>query len=206
MTHTPKPHLVLSYVDILPERLFEPFKDAIQAPGLDVLVEQRPMRPQAGIHWLIPTAVVLYITKSYFDGYLKEVGKEHYQVLKKAMSSFWSSFFGENRAVLATVVGTPGKLAADHEKYSLMISVVAEANSGLRFKLLFEDALSTQEFNLAVAQFLDFLQDYYAGSLDSTTMSRLASTREVGKTILATYDRASGEFLFLDPIGTTTTE
>jgi hypothetical protein len=126
------------------------------------------MGPQAGIHWLLPTAVVIYISKSYFDGYLKEAGKEQYYVLKNAIGSLWSTFFSENRVVRTRLVASRGKMPAD-QKYSITVSVMAEADAGIRFKLLFEDESSAEKLNLAIAGFLTFLEAYYEGRLDAAT-------------------------------------
>jgi hypothetical protein len=197
-------HVVISYEETIPEVLLRPFSEIASASGLIVVVEPRPsMGPLAGIHWLLPTAVVIYVSKSYFDGYLKEAGKEHYHLLKVAIGSLWSSFFGGNRAVRARLVGSRGKVPAD-QRYSITISVMAEANSGLRFKLLFEDECSAEELNLAVAGFLRFLEKYYQNSLDKDTEARLAAARVIGRTILLAYDRKNNFFIFLDPVPTKT--
>jgi hypothetical protein len=197
---TMRPHLLLSYDETIPEVVLRPFSEIVSAPGLTVVVESRPpMRPQAGIHWLIPTAVMIYISKAYFDGYLKEAGKEHYHVLKNAIASLWRSFFGEDRTVRWRLVTSQGKTPSD-QKYSITISVMAEADTGLQFKLLFEDESSAEELNLAVACFLKFLEGYYEGRLDQPTQVRLASARVVGRTILLAYDKENNFFVFLDPI------
>jgi hypothetical protein len=66
-------HLLLSYDETIPEVVLRTFSEMVSTPGLKVVVESRPsMRPQAGIHWLLPTAVVIYVSKAYFDAYLKE--------------------------------------------------------------------------------------------------------------------------------------
>src|SRR5260370_35756836 len=110
MTKSPN-HLLLSYDETIPEVVLRPFSETVSAPGLTVVVEPRPsMRPQAGIQWLLPTAVVIYISKAYFDGDLKEAGKEHYHVLKNAIHSLWRSFFGENRAVRGHLATSRGKI------------------------------------------------------------------------------------------------
>jgi hypothetical protein len=193
-------HLVISYDEVIPAALLQPFLDIVPAPGLIVLAAPRPSaRAHAGIQWLLPTAIVIYVSKSYFDGYLKEAGKEHYHLLKAAIGSLWSSFFGESRAVRIARVGSRGKVATD-QKYSITISVMAEANSGLRFKLLFEDACTSEELNQAVASFLGFLERYYEGSLDEDTEVRLSKARVIGRTILLAYHKANNFFAFLDPV------
>jgi hypothetical protein len=190
---TPKqsPDIWISYEETIPGAAIQRFADAVSAPGLALEVETRPSSgPQAALIWLAATAVIIYLGKPYFEGFLKEAGKDHYQLLKKGISSLWSSFFGDARAVRMTIVGSRGKLPKAL-KYSVAFSIMAEANSGLRFKLLFPDDISAEEFDLAVANFLAFLSRYYSGDIDSGTQHRLASYRAMGHTILLTYDNAN---------------
>jgi hypothetical protein len=200
MKRTP-PDLLLSYQLPLPKEALQPFIDAVSTPGLALVIEPRPPSgPFAGFQWLLPTAVIVWFGKSYFDGFLKEAGKDHYALVKRGFTSLWPLFFGESRAVRMTAVGTPGKIRPDDAKYSLGISILAEAGSGLHFKLLFPDDISAEGFNIATASFLHFLERYYGGDLDVATELRLGAARAVGKTILATYDPDQGFFRFLDPI------
>ena len=200
MSRTP-PDLLISYQLPLTEEVIQSFVDAVNAPGLTLAVEPRPPSgPFAGFQWLLPTAVLIWFGKSYFDGFLKEAGKEHYALVKRGLSSLWPLFFGENQSVRITTVGTPGKISPDDAKYSLGISILAEAGSGLQFKLLFSDDMSAGDFNAATARFLHFLEKHYAGSLDAATERRLGAARAIGRTIFVTYDSDQGFFIFLDPI------
>lgn len=148
----------------------------------------------------MPTTVIIWFSKSYSDGFLKEAGKDHYNLVKRGFSLLWHLFFWEERLVRMTAVGTPGKIQAEDAKYSLGISILAEAGAGLHFKLLFRDDISAEGFNAAVASFLGFLERYYSGDLDAASELRLAAARSVGRTILVTYDPDQSVFRFLDPI------
>jgi hypothetical protein len=198
-----KPDLLISYDNTIPKALMEPFAEAVSAPGLELAIEVRPSTVFAGVQWLLPTAVIIYIARSYFDGYLKEAGKEHYHLLKNAIASLWSSFSGRDRAVRVELIGTRGKIAAGR-RFSVAISVMAEASAGLRFKLLLADASSAEELNLAIAGFLEFLGSYFGGRLDTATELRLSAARVFNQTILVAYDKASGLFVFLDPTSSAT--
>lgn len=67
------------------ESIFTNFINTISKEELTFKIEPRETgRIYASIEQLIPTAIILYIGKSYFDSFLKEMGKEHYHLLKKA--------------------------------------------------------------------------------------------------------------------------
>ncbi len=200
MSKTP-PHLLISYQRPIQEETIRSLADALKAPGLDLVVERRPPSgPFAGLQWLFPTAVIIWFGKSYFEGFLKEAGKEHYAVVRRGLSTLWPSFFGEDRSVRVTAVGTPGKIRSDETKNSLGISIFGEGRHGLHFKLLFLEVMSAEDFNVGTASFLRFLERYYAGELDATTELRLRAARAIGGTILVTYEQDQDIFRFLDPI------
>lgn len=60
---------------------FEDFK----SKGL--IADIQVLRPQvfASFEWIMPTLVVGFVFKSYFDGFLKEAGKDHYQLLSSSL-------------------------------------------------------------------------------------------------------------------------
>ncbi len=67
----------------------------MSAPGLDLVVESRPSNgPLAGLEWLIPTGVILFLAQGYFNGFLNEMGKDHYEVLKAGLKALRRRFSG----------------------------------------------------------------------------------------------------------------
>ncbi|QOY91285.1 hypothetical protein [Paludibaculum fermentans] len=200
MKQTP-PDLLVSYQPPLSMAYIQPLIDSVEASGLSISIEPRPPSgPYAGIHWLIPTALFIWVGKSYFDGFLKEAGKNHYSALQLGLASLWPVFFGKKRLIKITAVGTAGKIPLEAAKYSLGISLLAEAGPGLHFKLLFPDEMSALDYNTAIALFFDFLQKYYSGNLDPASEARLGAARRVARTILVTYDASNNLFVFLDPV------
>ncbi len=81
------PDIALIYNEHLSDELFEDFEKSLSHEGLYIKVESKPDEGAfACAEWFIPTAIVAYIGKSYFEGILKEIGKEHYVLLKKKLS------------------------------------------------------------------------------------------------------------------------
>ena len=76
---------------------------------MDLRVEQRDEDgPFAAFEWLVPTAVVVFIGQAYFDAFLKEMGKDHYALLKAGMKSLYSKLLGPS-APKTVVVSAGGK-------------------------------------------------------------------------------------------------
>jgi len=61
------PDLLISYELPFPEAAIRSFVEAVEAPGLDLVVEPRPPSgPFAGLLWLLPTTVVNLVQQIVF--------------------------------------------------------------------------------------------------------------------------------------------
>src|SRR3989304_5481468 len=107
------PQIGISYIDSIPEEIFLEFRDNIFDQNLDLRIEPRSDGDtHAVVEWLLPTAVVVYFAKSYFDGFLKEMGKDHYQLLKKGMNLLRRKLL-EDSGHKITLISTQGKVSKD---------------------------------------------------------------------------------------------
>ena len=104
-----EPSLRLGYLTSIPDEAVQPLIDALAADGITPSIHRsEPPGPFAMLEWFIPSAVVIFAAHSYFDGFLKEAGKDHYAALKKGVGALWSSFFGSEPRVRLTLVASEG--------------------------------------------------------------------------------------------------
>lgn len=192
-----QPHIALLFVEDIPAIVFEDFVEAVSAPGLDLTIESRePPGPFAGVEWLIPTGVILFITQGYFNGFLGEMGKDHYDALKKAFKALRQRF----SSVKVTLVGSPGK-ASEEQPYSLVYSIYFDADERRTFKFLVpndDDADATADAVMDV--FGDFLEAYYAEELSPDHATLLADAPAFGGTVLIAFNPKSGRIEPIHPI------
>lgn len=194
-----KPHIAVLHVDTVPAETFAGFMQVVNADGLGLHVESRESGGVfAALEWLIPTAVFIYISKSYFDSFLKEMGKDHYVLLKKGLSSLYSKVLG-SQAPEVSIISTAGKVNADRP-YSLFYSIVAEWEGGRQIKLLLARNSSKEEYEASVSAFLSFVEHIHANTLDSATLGTLKSARVVGRTLLVAYNPKTGDVGLVDPL------
>lgn len=157
-----KPDIALIYENSLPSEIFEDFKNSLNNKNLNISVDSRPPNgPQACVEWFIPSLVVAFIGKSYFDAFFKEMGKDHYTALKAKLSGVATQVMSTPR-IEPTLFGSPGKLSTENP-YSLAFSIYAEANDGHRFKLLIPKPSESNDYSEIVNIFLDFLSEYHSG-------------------------------------------
>jgi hypothetical protein len=194
---SPPPQLGLIYTDDIAPAVFDEFVQGVSAPGLDLIVESRPRSgPFAGLEWLIPTGVMLFIGQGYFNGFLGEMGKEHYAVLKAGMKSLRDRF----ASVKVTLVGTPGKASAD-QPYSLFYSIYFEDPAGRRFKFLVPNGVvGDPEAENAMDAFGDFLAAAYNGQLDAGQEAMLAKAPAFGGTALLAFNPQTGRIEPIHPV------
>jgi hypothetical protein len=193
------PQLAIFHTTSIPEEMFFEFKKLVSNEQLDFRIESREEDgPSAGIGWLLPTAVIVYIGKSYFDGFLKEMGKDHYALLKGGLKTLRSKLLG-SEAPKVISISTKGKLSGD-QSYSLLYSIMAEANGRLSFKLLLQREATEADYEEIISAFLSFLQDYHSGSLDSVGLELLQHARVSGRTLLLAFDLHSKSIKPIDPL------
>ncbi len=193
------PQLAIVYVETLPASTFDDFLRVVDHEKLALEVESRPeFGPMAGVEWLLPTAVFVYLGKSYFDGFLKEMGKDHYALLKTGLKGLYSALLGP-ASPKVQVIGTAGKISKDRP-YSLLYSVIAEADAGLKFKLLLPQSCTEAEYEATLAAFLGFLDQFYGSTLDEATIARISSVKPMSGTILVRHNPETGLIEPVDPM------
>jgi len=154
--------IAISYDESLNADDFEEFHHDLANERLEIIIESRPGGEVfASLEWFIPTAVIVFISKSYFDGFLKEMGKDHYLKLKESLSSLTNKQMSKPR-IEPIMIGSPGKVNPNNP-YSMAFSVYAEANDGNKFKLLIPKPSEIDDYTEIVYKFLDFLNDYHMG-------------------------------------------
>lgn len=194
------PDIGLMYLESLEDPSFADFGRELAANGLDVRVESRPdPGAYAGIEWLLPTAVVVFLGRSYFDAFLKEAGKDHYHLLKKALLKVSSKFFGKD-AQQYRMIFIKGKADSEIPRYSLSYSVAAQIGDGLRVKLLLQSDFDATLCNEAQAAFLDFLSSVYDNTLDVGSIKGLAHAVPMSNTLLLAYNSTDRSLEVIDPL------
>jgi len=195
----PVPHLVVLHADTVPAEFVADFTDTVRADRLELRVQSRPSGvPFAAIEWLMPTAVVAYLAKPYFESFLKEMGKDHYGLLKDGLKKLYARVAGP-KAPEVTLVSTAGKVDKE-QPYSLFFSVIVEGPDGNRFKLLIPRPITESEYELAIGAFLEFAERLHSRSLDERTTLALRDIPHVGGTVLVAYDVAEKHIKPIDPL------
>ncbi|MGZ4956526.1 MAG: hypothetical protein ACXV8Q_15570 [Methylobacter sp.] len=178
------PDIAVSYEQSIPVDIFEEFKKSVYEEGLNITVEPRANAGvYAGLEWYLPTVIMVFIGKSYFDGFLKEAGKDHCQKLKESLSSLTNKTMSKPRIEPIIFGSKEGKLRKDNP-YSLAFSIYSEANDGNKFKLLLPKPHDNSDYTEIIHKFLDFLNNYHGGIKVLTDIGFDEDAKPPGKLIL----------------------
>lgn len=196
---TTSPQIAIVHVDSIPEELFSEFVRTISTERLKLDIKSREDGGiYAGLEWLIPTAVFIYIGKSYFDGFLKEMGKDHYNLLKAGFQSLREKLLGPAAPQIA-VVSSAGK-TTPNQPYSLVYSIMAEGNGSLRFKLLIQREVSECEYDEMLCAFIGFLEAYHSHAAEAEFAANLEAPRASGGIVLLAFNLETKVLEVIDPI------
>lgn len=199
--HERDTHLIIVYPEAFPDELLARFEADIAHASLRVSVNRPPrtLETKAALEWLVPTAVVVYLTKPYFEAFLEEAGRDHYGLLKGAITRLWKTFFHPSEKLIVYRVGRLGTSAAD-PFYSRTFSVVAEWTATCDIKLMVRESASEKEFAAVVDHFIDEVKLLNSGTPEAALRRLLVQTRPIDGQILVTYDASSGAFILVDPM------
>ena len=153
-----KPHIGIELPDNAPDIFIDKILADLYVDGLELKVRKRPeIGPMNALEWIIPTAIAAYIFKSYFDGFLKEAGKDHYLTL-----GIWlKKFINNGREIKVKTIYSSQSLEKQPNKntQSKSVSLHLQTKNGKIIKLLFDNDLQKDDWDNAINQLLDFAID-----------------------------------------------
>ena len=190
--------ILLVHEQNVPQAAIQSISDALTRDNTGFQVEVRDgNRVWASGEWFVPTAVILFLTRSYWDGFLKEAGKDHYGVVKRAAKAAWSRFFGDKPMVRRTLVGSANKVTAP-PTYSLTFSIQTVIRD-VNVKLLLRNDCTQDGLETAVDAFLAFVTTVLAELEAHGDAAPLQHALRTGHVLLVSYNQTSGRIELLDP-------
>jgi hypothetical protein len=153
----------------------------------------------AGVEWLMPTQVVVFLAQAFVGAIVAELGKEGYKKLRSALLALYA----KSSQLHITRVSSKGKIAAD-PIYSLAFSIVVSTNDELIFKLLIQRELTPEQAEEAVSAFLELVAAFADGTVPPDTLHRLEQTPTMGRTLLLAYDFDARRIVGVGPFPGTT--
>lgn len=127
--------------------------------GILVEYKVKGTKAYAALEWTIPTAIVAYIVKPYFEAFLQEAGKQHFEILSKKLKTLINRGKQMNVRLISASKSTE-KLNKAYNQ-SMAISILFEIKNGKIIKLLFDNDLEKEDWDNAIDQILEFVIENY---------------------------------------------
>jgi len=153
------PDIVLTYPTGFPEELIVNEVLEIQVDKLDLKISKEDHTLFMAFEWVIPTAFGVYILKPYFDSFLSEAGKDHYNILKNGLKNIVDKAKLIKARMIAATESTE-KLSKDYNQSSV-ISFTIQTKNNRQIRLLFDDDLEKSDWDNAIDELLDFVIENY---------------------------------------------
>jgi len=199
MTDKKIPHIIFECSDYFTDEAIEFSTKEVRYSGLDLLVNKREARPFMSMEWAIPTAIVVYILKPYFESFLKEAGKDHYNILKTWLKKTVVS----GKQIKTTIVRATQSTQKVESGYtqSLSISVLVQTRNDKIIKFLFDERLTDEEWEHAVAMMLDLSEQHYnTYPNDHLTKQLDVLSQHKRTTYYATIDQQLQQWIITDDL------
>ena len=189
-------HIGIEVPESMPDFASDKIVSGLQATGLNIKVLKRPeLGAMNALEWIIPTAIAIYIFKSYFDGFLKEAGKDHYTILKT-----WLKKFADNGRLIKvhTIYATQSSSKRpNNNTQSKSVSLLLQTKNGKIIKLLFDNDLTKEDWDNAIDQLLNFaIENYEKYPNDNLTKELERLDPDTRQKIYAIIDKDTKKLLF----------
>ncbi len=120
-----KADIVISHSKNFPNEIVEGFKSIVKSKEMNFMQEERDDNIYGMSEWFLPTALILYVSKPFFESFPKEAGKDSYVFLKKGILYLAKVILGKNKKVNIIRIAIPsGKFTNDplvSSNFSIMI-------------------------------------------------------------------------------------
>lgn len=182
-------HIALLRYDKVPDGLLNDFCTSVNANSLRFEnISQPEPGPQASIEYLALPAIAVFLLKPYFKSFMKEAGKDHYHVLKRALKALGKKLFSEKQELRVVILTASGEKKLE---YSLLFAIYATIDDGSSAKLLFREGCSEDEFCESIEEFLKFVESCHYEDAEYKSSITLDLNKRNGDLTLVAYDRKS---------------
>lgn len=152
-------HLVFTYPEGFPQEIIDNDISQVNGKDLKIHITKQENETYAAMEWIVPTFFATYILKPYFDSFLQEAGKDHYELLKNACKKM----LAKGKVTQVQLISASKSTQKLSEKYSqsLAVSILMETKTNRQIKLLFDNNLELSDWENAVDEFSTYILEHY---------------------------------------------
>ncbi len=153
------PHIGIKLPDYLPDEKVEEITSKIRGKNLKVDIKKTPVELYAGVELTIPALIAIFIAQSYFGSFIKEMGKDHYLILKNWLKSTANS---TRDFEVTTISANQSKEKLNSENtQSKVFSLHLKTKDGRFLKIIFDLKLTEKDWEFAIDNMIDLMEEHF---------------------------------------------
>jgi hypothetical protein len=177
-------HIGFSYQEDLPKEIMDELIDNITIEGLTIQSESREVGVYMAMEWALPSIIVAYLSKPYFEAFLKEAGKDHYQLLKKGFINLFKRLFTKTNKA----------------KRSSLFSVIGQLEDGRSVKFIFPEGLPEDEYEVLLNMLFELLANHYSAFPNDDITNIIDELQTPSRSVYLEYSSSVHSWVLLDPM------
>lgn len=186
-------HVLIARQEDIPPQLVDDFAAALSRLEIPFETEQTERRIYNGLEHYIPTALVVFLAKPFFDAFLKKAGEDGYTLFKRALVAL----VAEAALIKARIISSGADKISETSEFSRIISVYSHTATGERIKFLIPADASEVEYVQTIDSMLALLSYNYADSPHDALSTILSGSTTRSLKVLR-YEVASASWHLLD--------
>lgn len=169
----------------MPDSVLDALSASLKSQNLDVRVEPRPPAIFAAFEWAIPTIVVAYLAKPFFEAFLQEAGKDSYLALKTGLLALFKVLFGSKPEKRE-----PGR--------SLVFSIQFHDAEGRLVKCVFPEGMTNKEYGKVLDELQTLLAAEFGHEGEDTISKMLEGLASFGGQFFIEYSVQESAWIAVD--------
>ena len=166
----------------------------LKTKGLYLVNNEHGISPFACMEWAIPSIIFAFISKSYFDGFLGEMGSDHYRIFKK-----WT--YKQNKKFKEITTKTITASNSTHKIANLnspnnFFALYFQTPQGITLKVFMPQTESDENDIIALSELLDNLKKIYTKPKSKFAQKINGLTDKVYEELYAVFNVEKEEWEF----------
>jgi len=191
-------HIGIACTDEFPDIIINKFIEDIKSEELFIDIRKFHYGIVASaLDWALPTMISVYILKPYFESFLQELGKDHYQLLKTWLTNLSIDSRKIKAFTIRATKASQKENFSDTQSKAFSISLITKDDRSI--KLLFDLELNEILWKSSVDQILDLLLDNYE-NFPNDMLTKMIAELSIDKNseIFVVINNESGGLTFYD--------
>lgn len=156
------PHIGISFPGEFPDELIDKITNELNEEGLHIKTQKREAGPiiyASTDFWGLMPLVGIFIASSYFNGFLGEMGKDHYVILKNRLKKIIASF--RSIEITNITASTAPNKITNEDTQSRVVSLYIQTKSQKTIKVLFDNELTSNDWDNAIDVIFQYVIQNY---------------------------------------------